>query len=128
QTSMLEDLLGALSPQKMRVVFLSAIGLTALILALYFLPRRQTQAQTPSHRALLKAIKHIESKTKTVRGNKSLSAFRTDVSPQLNSEALVSFNQICEQFERENYASQSDNNDTKAKIKHDLRKLKKALQ
>lgn len=128
QTSMLEDLLGALSPQKMRVVFLSAIGLIALILALYFLPKRQKQTQTPSHRALLKAIKHIESKTKTVRGNKSLSAFRKDVSPQLNSEALVAFNQICEQFERENYASQSDNNDTKAKIKHDLRKLKKALQ
>lgn len=106
QTNMLEELLGALTPQKMRIVFLSAIGLIALILAIYFLPKREKVHLSPSHRILLKAIAQIEAKTGTKRGNKTLSTYFEEVSAQLNPRAAKAFEQLCKQFERETYGQQ----------------------
>ncbi|AXT37297.1 DUF3488 domain-containing protein [Alteromonas sp. BL110] len=128
QTNMLEELLGALTPQKMQAVFLSAFGLIGLILALYFFPKKQKSHLSPSYCILLKAIKLIETKTGVDRENKTLSAYRNETSVFLTPHAANSFRQLCEQFEREHYAKKNRSSDRRGIMKQQLKTLKQALK
>ena len=127
QTNMLEDLLGALTPQKMRIVFLSAIGFVALILAIYFLPKRQKPRLSSSHRILLKAITEVETKTGVKREHKTMSTYFEEVSTLLNPRAAKIFKQLYKQFERETYGQQQNLSKTGV-MKHQLKTLKQALK
>ena len=128
QTSMLEDLLGTITPEKMRAVFLSALGLIGLILAFYFLPISKRESLPYSYRIMLKAVKLVELHTGIKREHKTLSDYRYDVSPVLNSEAAVAFDQVCELFERENYAIPNTEKRTELVMKEALNTLKKAIK
>lgn len=128
QTNMLEELLGALTPQKMRAVFLSAIGLIGLILALYFLPKRHQAPLSPSHAILLRALEHVKAKTGKDRGHKTLSAYMAEVTPLLNKDAAMALKQLCEHFEHEHYAGKSQQVRTYAIMKGHLTTLKKTLK
>ncbi|MCZ8528339.1 transglutaminase family protein [Alteromonas sp. PRIM-21] len=128
QTNMLEELLGALTPQKMRAVFLSALGLIGLILALYFLPKKQKVHLSPSYRILLKAIKLVETKTGVRRDNKSLSAYINQTSAYLPPHAARSFKKLCELFEREHYAKRDRSSDRHEVMKLQLKTLKQSLK
>ncbi len=128
QTNMLEELLGALTPQKMRAVFLSALGLVGLILALYFLPNKQKGHLSPSYRILLKAIKLVETKTGVRRDNKTLSAYINQTSAYLPPHAAKSFKQLCEIFEREHYAKRVRSSDRHEVMKLQLKTLKQSLK
>lgn len=126
QTNMLEELLGSLTPQKMRIVFLSAIGLIAIILAIYFFPKRDKVRHSPSHRILLKAIAQIEAKTGIKRDNKTLSTYFEEVSALLTPRAAKAFEHLCKQFERETYGQQQNFGKTSV-MKDQLKTLKQAL-
>ena len=128
QTNMLKELLGSLTPQKMRVVFLSAIGLIGLILALYFLPKTHRNTLSPSHRVLLNAIKCVEAKTGKERGNKTLSAFMSEVNPLINEDAAKALTLLCEQFEHEKYAHRTQEAKVYPTMKRQLKMLKQALK
>lgn len=128
QTNMLEELLGALTPQKMRAVFLSALGLIGLILALYFLPKKQTSHLSPSYRILLKAIKLVETKTGVHRDNKTLSAYINETSAFLSPHAARAFKQLCELFEHEHYAKRDQGSDRHVAMKLQLKTLKQSLK
>jgi transglutaminase-like putative cysteine protease len=128
QTNMLEDLLGSLTPQKMRVVFLSAIGLIGLILALYFLPKTHRTTLSSSHRILLNAIKCVEAKTGKERGNKTLSAYLAEVNPLINEDAANALTLLCEKFEHEKYAQQTQEAKVYPAMKRQLKMLKQALK
>ena len=127
QTNMLEELLGALTPQKMRALFLSALGLIGLILALYFLPKKQKDHVSPSYRILLKAIKLVETKTGVQRDNKTLSAYINETSAFLPLHAAKAFKQLCELFEREHYAKKDRGSDSHRLMKHQLKTLRQSL-
>ena len=128
QTNMLEELLGALTPQKMRAVFLSALGLIGLILALYFLPKKQKEHLSPSYRILLKAIKLVETKTGVHRDNKTLSAYINATSTFLPPHAARAFKQLCELFEHEHYAKRNQGSDRHVAMKLQLKTLKQSLK
>ena len=128
QTNMLEELLGALTPQKMRAVFLSALGLIVLILALYFLPKKQKGHLSPSYRILLKAIELVETKTGVRRDNKTLSAYINQTSAYLPPHAARSFKKLCEIFEREHYAKRDRSSDRHEVMKLQLKTLKQSLK
>ncbi|MBJ2128827.1 DUF3488 domain-containing transglutaminase family protein [Alteromonas sp. IB21] len=126
QTNMFEELLGALTPQKMRFVFLTALGLVGIILALYFLPKRQRKTLSPSHSILLKAIKHVEAETGVQRGNKTLSTYLAEVLPLLSADAANALQQLSAQFELDSYAQQAETQQTQTNMKHQLKVLKQA--
>ena len=128
QTSMLEDLLGTITPEKMRAVFLSALGLIGLILAFYFLPISKRESLPYSYRIMLKAVKLVELHTGIKREHKTLSDYRCEVSPVLKNEAAVAFDQVCELFERENYAIPNTEKRTELVMKEALNTLKKAIK
>ncbi|WP_334018536.1 transglutaminase family protein [Alteromonas sp. S015] len=128
QTNMLEELLGSLTPQKMRVVFLSAIGLIGLILTLYFLPGASRNTLSPTHNILLNAIKHVEVKTGKERGVKTLSAYLAEVTPLLNEDAEKALTLLCNQFEHEKYAPKTHDAKVYSTMKHQLKILKNALK
>ena len=128
QTNMLEELLGALTPQKMRAVFLSALGLTGLILALYFLPKKQKDHSSPSYRILQKAIQLVETETGVHRDNKTLSAYIKQTSAYLPPHAARSFKKLCELFEREHYAKRDRSSDRDEVMKLQLKTLKQSLK
>ncbi len=128
QTNMLEELLGALTPQKMRAVFLSALGLTGLILALYFLPKKQKDHLSPSYRILQKAIQLVETETGVQRDNKTLSAYIKQTSAYLPPHAARSFKKLCELFEREHYAKSTASANRHGAMKLQLKTLKQSLK
>ena len=128
QTNMLEELLGALTPQKMRAVFLSALGLIGLILALYFLPKKQKVHSSPSYRILQKAIQLVETETGVQRDNKTLSAYIKQTSAFLPPHAARSFKQLCELFEREHYAKSAPSANRHGAMKLQLKTLKQSLK
>tara|TARA_Y100000296_G_scaffold191_1_gene205 strand:+ start:2409 stop:4475 length:2067 start_codon:yes stop_codon:yes gene_type:complete len=128
QTNMLEELLGALTPQKMRAVFLSALGLTGLILALYFLPKKQKDHSSPSYRILQKAIQLVETETGVHRDNKTLSAYIKQTSAYLPPHAARSFKKLCELFEREHYAKSTASANRHGAMKLQLKTLKQSLK
>lgn len=109
QTNMLEDIVGALTPDKLRIVYLTAIGIVVVVLTLYFLPNRNKPRLSPSHRILFNAIALIEKKTGKKRENKSLVTYQSDVAPRLYLEAASAFKEICYRFEKIHYAAQSEN-------------------
>lgn len=127
QTNMLEELLGTLTPQKMRIVFLSAVGLIGLILAMYFLPKKEKARFSPSHRILLKAVTHVETQTGIKRENKALSTYFQEVSSLLPPHAAKAFEQLCKQFEHETYGQQQTLGNTGV-MKCQLKTLKQALK
>lgn len=128
QTNMLEELLGALTPQKMRAVFLSALGLIGLILALYFLPKKQKDHSSPSYRILQKAIQLVETETGVHRDNKTLSAYINQTSAYLPPHAARSFKKLCELFEREHYAKSTASANRHGAMKLQLKTLKQSLK
>ena len=128
QSNMLEELLGALTPQKMQVVFLSVVGLIGLILAIYFLPKRQRKTLSPSHVILLNAIQYIETKTGIKRGHKTLSAYLAEVLPLINADSAKVFKQLCELFERNIYAHQAESSRVHLIMKRQLKTLKQTLK
>ncbi|MDY6976843.1 MAG: transglutaminaseTgpA domain-containing protein [Pseudomonadota bacterium] len=128
QTNMLEELLGALTPQKMRAVFLSALGLIGLILALYFLPKKQKDHSSPSYRILQKAIQLVETETGVHRDNKTLSAYINQTSAYLPPHAARSFKKLCELFEREHYAKSTASANKHGAMKLQLKTLKQSLK
>jgi len=142
QTSMLEDLLGALTPQKMRILYLSAVGFIALVIACYFLPSRAKERLSPSHRILLNAIAEIEKHTGNKRENKSLVAYQSEIAPRLKLEAASAFQQICYHFEKIHYSApreyknaqietesvQSENKHDEHLMKQQLSRLRKSLK
>lgn len=128
QTNMLEELLGALTPQKMRAVFLSALVLIGLILSLYFLPKKQKDHLSPSYRILLKAIELVEAKTGVHRDNKTLSAYINQSSAYLSPHAARSFKKLCELFEHEHYAKTARSSDRHEVMKLQLKRLKQSLK
>ena len=128
QTNMLEELLGALTPQKMRAAFLSALGLIGLILALYFLPKKQKDHSSPSYRILQKAIQLVETETGVHRDNKTLSAYIDQTSAYLPPHAARSFKKLCELFEREHYAKSTASANRHGAMKLQLKTLKQSLK
>ena len=128
QTNMLEELLGALTPQKMRAAFLSALGLIGLILALYFLPKKQKDHSSPSYRILQKAIQLVETETGVHRDNKTLSAYINQTSAYLPPHAARSFKKLCELFEREHYAKSTASANRHGAMKLQLKTLKQSLK
>ncbi|WP_394220776.1 transglutaminaseTgpA domain-containing protein [Alteromonas gracilis] len=128
QTSMLEDILGALTPHKMRMVYLFAFGVIGLVLAFYFLPNRHKAKLPLSHQILFQAVEQIEQKTGVKREHKTLAVYQNEITPQLKVEASSAFCQLCRQFERINYLPDNDKKAELLTMKQQLKALKQALK
>ncbi|MEL7443192.1 MAG: hypothetical protein AAFN66_10110, partial [Pseudomonadota bacterium] len=62
------------------------------------------------------------------RGNKTLSAFMSEVNPLINEDATKALTLLCELFEREKYAHRTQEAKVYPTMKRQLKMLKQALK